>query len=122
MTLYILKMSHFVWQWIDFIWLPLSLLLVHKSQRLMTAGFVLACLLTLRLQVEIMKSVGAFHGFFNLLGWDALKRGQLTYSLMLALFCVLAHYSPKTPAVIFLAVVLSLYILTACVAMLIMAL
>ena len=50
-------MEALIYQWIDLFWLVMIPLAAHKGHRLIAAGFVLSCMLMLRLQVEIMESI-----------------------------------------------------------------
>lgn len=111
-----------IYQWLDLLWLPAALLAVHRGQRLMAAGFVLACVFSLRMQIELMASLGFPQGILGFLNAGLYNRGLITYSLVTALFLVLAYLSPNTKGAIFLAASISLYILSFCTSMLVMAL
>lgn len=109
-----------LYQWIDLLWIPVGLVTVHKGQRLLTTGFILVCILTLRTQIELMGSIdrdGGLLGFWNA---GLYERGLVIYGFLIALFLILAHFSRNTKGVIFLAASLSIYILGFCVSMLAM--
>lgn len=109
-----------IYQWIDLLWIPVGLLTVHKGQRLLTTGFVLACIFSLRTQIELMDSIdrgGGLLGFWNA---GLYERGLVVYGFFIALFLILAHFSRNTKGVIFLAAAISIYILGFCVSMLAM--
>ncbi len=111
------NMLSIAYQWIDLIWLPVALLLTRKGQRIMASLFVVMCILTLRTQLELMGSINKADG---LLGWLPLglyERGLIIYGFLIALFLILAHFSPNTKGVIFLAAALSLYVCGFCVSM-----
>ncbi len=112
--------SH-LYQWIDLLWLPVALVTVHKGQRVLTAAFILVCILSMRAQVELMQSFGKPGGFTGLLESGAYERGLVTYGIVFALFLILAYFSPHTKGVIFLAATLTIYILSFCLSMLVMA-
>ena len=107
---------------LDFVWLPITWFVVHKHQRVKATGFVLACILTLRLQVELMESIDHASGILHLLESHVLYRGQMIYTVVFILYLTLACYSPKTDKIIFFAASLSIYFLTFCASMLIMLL
>ena len=109
-----------LYQWIDLLWIPVGIFTVHKGQRLLTVGFVLACVLSLRTQIELMDSIdrdGGLLGFWNA---GLYERGLVIYGFFIALFLILAHFSRNTKGAIFLAAALSIYILAFCVSMLAM--
>lgn len=114
-------MLSFLYQWIDLLWLPVALVTVHKGQRVLVVAFMLVCILTLRVQVELMHSFGKPGGFTGLLESGAYERGLVTYGIVFALFLILAYFSPRTQGVVFLAATLTIYILTFCLSMLVMA-
>lgn len=114
------NMLSIIYQWIDLIWIPVALLFTRPGQRLLACGFVIVCVLTLRTQIELMESI---HKGAGLLGWLDLglyERGLIIYGFLIALFLILAHFSPNTKGVIFLAASLTLYILGFCASMLAM--
>lgn len=104
------------------VWLPVAWFSVHKQHRLKTMAFVATCLLTLGTQVELMQSTGYEHGFLPIMDSHVYPRGLLAYSIVIMIFLLLAHYSPRTEKVIFFAAALSVYILAFCFSMLLMAL
>lgn len=113
-------MASLLYQWIDLLWLPVGMVAVHKGQRLKTAIFMLVSILTLRVQVELMDSINAPHGFTGLWDWDAYQRGLLVYGIVFALFLILAYFSARTQGIVFFAATLTVYILTFCLSMLVM--
>lgn len=115
-------MGALVYQWIDLLWLPVGLAVVHRGQRLMTAGFVLSCVFSLRLQLELMAVIGFSRGFFQLIEAPLYNRGLVIYAPVIALFLVLAHFSPRTHGAVFLAAAIALYIVAFCISMLAMIL
>lgn len=102
-------MLSLIYQWIDLLWIPAALLMVHPGQRVKTVFFILACILTLRLQLELMSSFGYPDGFLGWVGLGLYERGLILYGILFALFLILAHLSPNTRGVIFFAATLSLY-------------
>ena len=122
MTQLIYQWIDFVWQWIDFVWIPIGLIVVNKKQRIMTVIFILTCLLTLRTQVELMESINFNTGILPLMKYSLLGRGMVVYSIVIALFLILARYSPSTRGYIFFACVLTIYIFAFTLSMLLMIL
>ena len=112
--------SH-LYQWIDLLWLPVAMVTVHKGQRALTAVFMLVCIFSMRAQVELMQSFGRPGGFTGLLQAGAYERGLVVYGIVFTLFLILAYFSPHTKGVIFLAATLTIYILSFCLSMLVMA-
>lgn len=98
-----------IYQWLDFIWLPIGLFVVNKDQRLWVLGFFAGCMLMMRMQVELMHTTGYPTGFINLMGSQALDRGLVVYSIFYVLYLVLAHYSPNTKGPIFVAGSISIF-------------
>ncbi len=115
-------MSGGFYQWLDLIWLPIALTVAHPGHRLLAAGFVLTCALSLRLQTEIMYEFGYPFGFLGLSGAPVFTRGLVVYGIICALFLILAYFSRLTDKAIFLAAGLSTYIFALCISMTVMAL
>lgn len=113
-------MGQTLYQWIDLLWLPIALLVTHKGHRLLAMGFVLACVLTLRMQVELMDYIGHPYGFLGILATDVYIRGLIAYGAVITLFLGLAYFSRHTTRMVFLAAALSLYILAFAASMLLM--
>jgi hypothetical protein len=115
-------MTQIIYQWIDFLWLPIGFFTVHKSQRLMTLAFIFTCLITFRTQVELIESTGFETGFLGIMHSSLHSRGIIVYSIIIMLFLILAYLSPQTKGVIFFAATISIYLLAFCMSMLLMAL
>lgn len=115
-------MIAFIYQWIDFIWLPVTFLAVHKSQRVVALAFVLCCLLSARTQIEMMNAFGYPTGVFPFLDGSLFIRGTIVYSLVILLYLVLAHYSPRVRQMVLLSASISIYIIGFCLAMAVMVL
>lgn len=111
-----------LYKYLDFLWIPVGVLVARKHQRLFTAIFIATCLLTLRLQAELVEGTGFSTGFLPWLHSPARTRGEVTYSVIIALFLILVRYSPNVRGVIFFAALLSIYFMAFCVSMVIMAL
>lgn len=112
----------FILQWIDAIWIPLVLVGVHKAQRWWGLGFVLLCMVMMRLQVDLMQSIGHPFGILQLLPFHVFTKGQIVYSIFYALYIILAHYSPNTNGFIFMAASISMFFMALTVSMIVMLL
>jgi len=110
------------YQWIDLIWIPVGLVMVHKGQRLKTTAFLLGSILIFRLQLELMRDMGYANGILGLIPLGIYERGLIVYGLLFGLFLILAHFSPRTKGVIFLAAALSVMIFGFCASMIVMLL
>lgn len=115
-------MGQLIYQWLDVLWLPAGWFVVHKAHRWMTVAFIATCIVTLRTQVELMKSIGFPTGIMPILDGPIYDRGLIAYSLIIALFLLLAHFSPGTQRIVFFTAALSIYIVAFCVTMLLMML
>lgn len=115
-------MGELIYQWIDLVWLPVGWLAVHKNHRIQTAAFILTCIFTLRLQVELIELTGYDTGFLPFMDSAVYTRGLVVYGVIIALFLILAHFSPKTRSIVFFAAALSIYFFAFCVSMVIMVL
>ena len=110
------------YQWIDLFWIPVGLLVTRRGQYLLTTAFILACVGTLRLQLEFMDSIDRHDGILGFVTMGLYERGLFVYGFLIAVFLILAHFSPRTKGVIFLAASLSIFIFGFCVSTLAMVL
>lgn len=108
--------------WADIIWIPIAVVSVHKGQRIKAAAFVLFCMLTMRLQVELIRDTGFDTGYLNFMHSDIFNRAQIVYSVFIVLFLILSHYSPNTRGAIYMAASISIYFMAFFSSMLIMLL
>lgn len=116
------QIGGFIGNYVDFLWLPAAWFLAPPKHRAMALAFVVVSLATLRTQVELMESTGYATGFLPLMDSHVLIRGMIVWGAVIGFFLVLAHFSPKTTRIIFMAASLSIYILAFCFSMLLMAL
>jgi len=116
------QISGVVYSYLDFLWLPVAWFVVSKRHRWYGVAFVFTCLVTLRTQVELMTSTGYETGFLPIMHSHIYPRGMIVWSVIIALFLLLAHFSPRTKDIIFFAAALSTYVLAFCLSMLLMAL
>lgn len=77
--------------------------------------FVLMCAFTMRIQIEIMESIGyGESGILNFMDSSLYNRGLVSYGIVMVLFLILTYFSPRIKAEVFLAAMLSEYILAVC--------
>jgi hypothetical protein len=107
---------------LDFLWVPLSLPLLHRQHWIMGPLFIAACLLTLRTQVELVEYTGFNMGFLPWFHSPAYVRGMAIYNVVIVIYLALARYSPNTKGIIFFAASLTIYVLAFCASMVAMAL
>jgi len=98
-----------VYQWLDVIWLPLALISVHKGHRLIAAGYVGAVIIMLRLQTELLASLGLDQGDTGLIETHIFWRGMGVYAVFTTIYLILSHYSPGSSRMIFLAASISIF-------------
>lgn len=108
--------------WIDLLWIPVGWLAVERGKRLLTTGFVLSCVLLLRLQVELMQSIGAPYGFFGFMKSSIFERGLTCYGVFIGLFLLLAHFSKGGDKNVHIAASITILIMGFCVSALVMVL
>lgn len=108
-------------QWLDFLWIPVAALTAHPVHRYYACALAVACLISLRLQTEILTWAGiGLSGATGYFFMPPMMRGMLTYAVLLVLFYVLSYYSPNTRGVIYLAACLSVYVISFCLSFLVM--
>ena len=111
---------NFILQYIDLLWLPVGVIILHKHHRLWAAGFFASCMFVMRLQVELLVSTGYPTGFLPVFDMDAHTRGKITYSVFYIIYIALALYSPGTRGTIFMAATISMFFVALCVSMIVM--
>lgn len=102
-------MMEFLLNWIDFLWIPVALFFLRKDQKLKGVLFVLACMLLLRLQVELMTEIGYGQGFLPFLSIPVLYRGYVVYGVFIGLFLLLGHISRERNSFIYMAAAISTF-------------
>lgn len=96
-------------QWFDAALIPLALIIARKGQKIKAAAFVVACMIALRLQAEIIIGTGHPFGFTSLMKSYVLYRGMCIYAFFVLVFLGLSYISPRTTGVIYLAASLSIF-------------
>ncbi len=102
-------MGSLIYQWMDLVWLPIILFVVHKRHRLVALGFVASCMFMLRIEIEFFTAIGFPRGVFNILNHSLYERGLIVYSLTYAIYLLIAHSSPGSKPVIFMAASISMF-------------
>jgi hypothetical protein len=109
-------------QWLDFLWIPVAALATHGVQRYYACTLAVACIVSLRLQTELLTWAGigmtGATGYFSM---PPMMRGMMTYAVLLALFLALSYYSPNTRGVIYMAACLSVYVIAFCLSLVVMS-
>ena len=116
------QFSQTLYPWVDLLWIPVAMAAVERGKWLLTAGFVLACVFMLRLQLELMGAIGLSRGFFGLMEASLYNRGLATYGLFIGLFLVLAHFSKGGDKNVHMAASITILIMAFCVSSLVMVL
>ena len=115
-------MFDLILHWLDFLWIPLAFLVLKKDQKWKGVLFILACMLTLRLQVELMVETGYETGFLPFLKSEVLYRGYIVYGLFIVGFLGLGHISKESNSFVYLAAGISVFTIAFCTSFLVMAL
>lgn len=111
-----------LYQWLDLLWVPLALLTMERGKRLLTVLFVLSCVLMLRLQMELLHSMGFPAGIFGLIETSLYVRGLVIYAFFIGLFMILAYFSKGGDKNVHIAASITMLIASFCLSSLIMVL
>lgn len=111
-----------IMNYIDLIWLPIGYLAVHKEQRLVTIAFFISCFIMMRLQIEMMVSLGFETGFLPFITWHVQNTALVIYMLFYVAFLAMAHWSPPSDKHIFFAASISIFFAALFTSMIIMML
>jgi hypothetical protein len=115
-------MGNLIYQWIDLIWIPVAWFVVHRQHRWYAVALAATCSLTLRTQVELMRSIGHDTGMLHFMNSDIYARGLIAYGVVVGLFLLLSHFSQATAKIVYFAACLSVYIFAFCGTMVLMLL
>lgn len=108
--------------YVDLLWLPIMLFALHGKHKFYGAGFVLCGALMLRMQVELMDTIGFPNGILPIIENDVHIRALITYSVSYLLYLLLAVWSFGERAHIFMGFTLSHFFLTLLVSTVVMVL
>lgn len=108
--------------WIDLVWVPLALIALRKGQRFKGVMFVLSCIFSLRLQIELMQEIGYPDGILPFVNYPMLYRGFIAYDAFIAIFLILSHISREKDPYVFIAAAITVFIAAFCVSSFILVL
>lgn len=108
-------------EWLDATWILIALVILHKGHKILGAAFVLFCMVSLRLLVELFAGVDFSLGLLNP-STPILQRGYWSYSVFIAIFFLLAYGSKGSDPYSFVAAAISMLIFAFCVSAVIMVL
>jgi hypothetical protein len=114
--------DEFIVNWIDLIWIPVSLLVVIPRHRKIALAFMILCAITMRLQIDLIHSTGFNTGFTKIFTSDVKLRATIIYGVFCALFLLLLHFSPRSYWSTLLSASIGVYIMAFTVSMIFMAL
>ena len=106
--------------WLDILWIPAAYFIVRKIQRIYAIGFVIICILVLRLQNELMTDIGYAQGFLPFLSVPALYRGFVVYGVFIGLFLLLSRWSRERDRFIYVAASITVLFVAFCVSTFVM--
>lgn len=109
-------------QWLDLAWVVIALIVARKEQRVWVLGFFAGCMIMMRLEVELMQSIGYNQGIIGLLDYGVQARGLAVFSLFYLIFLVWLMFSPYAKGTILMAVSISIFFTAAFISMLAMCL
>ena len=115
-------MLNLLLSWLDLIWIPIAFLVTRRRHRFFAVAFMVLCSLTLRLEVDLIRSTGYNDGFIPFL-WsgDVHPRAIVVYAGFSALYLLLLYAAPRAPWVLALSAGIVLYIAAFSVSMFVMA-
>ena len=108
-------------EWLDALWILVALIMLHKGQKLLGAAFVILCMVSLRLLVELFGGVNFSLGLLDT-STSHLERGYWSYGLSIAIFFLLAYWSKGSDPYSFVAAGISILIFAFCLSAVIMVL
>lgn len=98
-----------LYYWIDLIWVPVLFFGVHKRHRWYASGFAVVSIILVHTLSEIMTSIGYEYGIMGFMESKVHTRLLIVSSVFYTVLLGIAHYSPRTEGVIFMAESLSLF-------------
>lgn len=107
-------------QWADLAWLPVVLIVMHKSQKIMAAVFVAFSMIMLRLQNELMEEIEFPNGLTGMIEMSSFNRGLIVFAVGTFIYCVLSYISPRTKGAIYMAASLTIFFTTSLISICVM--
>jgi len=111
-----------VLEWIDLFWVIAAIIIPHKTHKYFAVTFVFLCVLTLRMEIELINAMGIGNGITGFFESSALIKGQIFYGIATAFYMLLSYYSKHTKPEIYMAASLTIYFFTSIFAVVIIAL
>lgn len=91
-----------LYPWIDLMWVPIVFIATQKKHWALAIGYVLGCVVMLRLQVELMAWIGYPRGILPFWDMHVFRRGLMTYGVMNLVYFAWAYYLRGIMPVIFM--------------------
>ncbi len=107
---------------LDLIWLPMVFVIMHKHQRWTAFGFLVSCMLVMRLQVELMEGGGFHHGILPIMQSTVFDRAAVIYNIFYIVYFVMAYFSRLSMPAVFLGASISIFFMAFFVSSLLMIL
>jgi hypothetical protein len=111
-----------LYHWVDLLWVPIFFFGVHKKHRWYALGFAIGTIILVHTLSEIMVSIGYPTGIISYMSSNVHSRLLITSSIIYSIFLIIAHYSPGTRGVVFMAASLTFFFLTLVISSIIMVL
>ena len=93
----------FILQYIDAIWLFIAFFAVHKDHRRTAVLFVFGCMALMRMQAELMVSIGYPNGILFFMDSHVFNRGLVIYTVCYLIYLAVVHFSAKNDKSIVMA-------------------
>lgn len=93
------------------VWIPLVFIFAARRHWVTALILVLVCILTLRLQNELMVDIGHPFGFLPFLTLPVLYRGYIIYGALIFLFLLLSSFSRRENTFVYIAAAIGIYVL-----------
>lgn len=100
-----------IFQWIDLVWLLLVFVTLKRKNWVCGVGYVLSCVFMLRMQVELMVSVGYPYGFLPFMSSDVFTRGLAVYGALFVVYFLWAYHLKNVLPVIFMGHSIALFVM-----------
>ncbi len=112
----------YILNWADLGWILVAFVLLPKHQSFKAMLFILCCVLTLRLQVELMLEIGHPQGMLPFLDYPQLLRGYAVYGAFIFVFLLLSKFSKDVSTYVYIAAAITMYIVAFCTSSVVMLL
>jgi hypothetical protein len=106
--------------WVDVLWLPVAWMVALPHQRKWAIMFVVLCMVTMRLQSELIYSTGFNKGFTQLLSSDVQLRATFIYGVFTLIYLLILYFSPRSGWAVLMSASIVIYFTAFIVSMLAM--